>query len=285
MHGTSHACLAACVDCLGQRLTVAELCRVVQQAEASPDNGYVDQAQEAEHDDEPCSLETIEEKGESECTPVTEQSNALSSSNATPPKLHHDAHEPLQHIAALEPPRSTVEAVPSQFPATAARDSAYLIARLAALEDSGEQFAFALKGKSKIRYKKREPRKSMDAQHLSFSATVGLPRRHGDSFSTPTPQTPAHSVQHTPAARTPGRAVTPGVSVDMEDSNYFNYFVSPPLDDQLSEGTLGSTQELSGSHKGSHPGSARQQEASGAHGPPHLHAFREDSAPQSRLYV
>lgn len=248
-------------------MTACDLCRLVEQEEVGPDDGYVHEAEEGEYTDEVKSLETIEEKGESECTPVTEHS----SFNAAP-ALQHDADDPPQHRGALDPVQSTAEAVFSQFPAVATRDKAFWITRLAALEDSGEQFAFAMKGKSKIRYKPRVPKTSIDSQQLFCSATVGLPQWHSGGFNTPAPQTPAHSAQHTPS-----EAITPGVSIDMGDSN--NFYVSPPLYDHRSEEALGSTQELSGSG----PDSARRQEGSGTHEPSHLRAFAANHTLQAHI--
>lgn len=218
-----------------------------EQEDVREDAGYMDEVEEEQYEEEDAeSLETIAEQGESQCTPMTEHSttNHLSSFNA------HDATEPAQHRTVLEAVKSPLEAVSSQLTAITTRDKAYWVNRLAALGDSGEQFAFSMAGKGKIRYKSRAPRKSIGAQQLSISAPVGPIQQLG---SLSAPHTPAH---------------TPGVSIDMEDSNHFNYFVNPPLDEQSSEETHESTQELSGStsqHLLANLDSSRRQEGSGAH--------------------
>lgn len=231
----------------------ASLCRKVEdegenrEEDYSEQPDYVEPGYEDDYDeDEVESLATIAEQGESQCTPMTESvctelSKRMSSFNT------HEAGEPPKIF--LEPAKSVLEAVSSQLTSTTTkepRNRALLMKRIEALEDSGEQFAFMMAGKARIRYKSRSSKKSTATASVS---TPGKPTQ-GVVDSTPTaPKTPSHA---------------PGVSVDLEDSNYFNYFAPPPLEEHASgstqEGSSGTSHHLTGSqHEGSGIDTPRKQ--------------------------
>lgn len=222
--------------------------------------------EEDEYDEtEAESLETIAEQGESQCTPITERSYHFS--NSTHLSAFHvpDGPEHPSPATTIGRAKSVLEAVSSQFPPSTVKEprtKAFWIRRLAMLEDSGEQFAFMMAGKAKIRYKSRTAKKSTAAQPIATSTPLGSIQHEGGG-SVHMPHTPVN---------TPG-----AVSVDMEDSNYFNYFVSPPLDDHVSGETYGSTQELSSSTSQHLPGSSseanRRPEGSSGGSTPHAQAI------------